>query len=170
MSNEPIDLTDIRAFRTQLRVMEREIFGKISDDSCCCGVTMSQCHTLMELCRLENPSLKDLAPVLGLDKSTLSRTIDGMVEQGFVTRTENPENRRSVVIRLTDKGKRVAGSINAYWDEFILSLFSLIPKEKRAQVIESMALIGEALTKAKAVCSCGEPQTCCEDTDARGKV
>ncbi len=170
MNNESIHLTDIRAFRTQLRVVEREIFGRISEDSCCCGVTMAQCHALMELCRLENPSLKDIAPVLRLDKSTLSRTIDGMVDQGLVTRAENPENRRSVVIRLTDKGKRVADSINAYWDEFILSLFSVIPKEKRMQVLESMALIGDALIKRKTACSYGEPPPCCEDSGARGNV
>ncbi|HBG22772.1 MAG TPA: MarR family transcriptional regulator, partial [Peptococcaceae bacterium] len=61
-------------------------------------MTYSQCHTLVEIGRKRCLSINELADLLGLDKSTMSRTVNTMVEQGLVTREPDPADRRYVNI------------------------------------------------------------------------
>jgi len=52
-------------------------------------------------------SQKDLADVLRVDQARLVALLDEMEEAGFVTRTQDPTDRRRNVVVLTDEGERV---------------------------------------------------------------
>lgn len=79
----------------------------MKSDVSCCGVTVAQCHALLEVEKNGEISLVDLAYALGLDNSTLSRTIDSIVQERLVERRANPHDRRHISIALTDKGKEI---------------------------------------------------------------
>ncbi|HEY3416310.1 MAG TPA: hypothetical protein VGM23_05440, partial [Armatimonadota bacterium] len=53
-------------FRRQLRALERELVRQLEADTSCCGVTLAQCHALLELATAEL-SLSGLAAALDLD-------------------------------------------------------------------------------------------------------
>ena len=61
----------------------------------CCGITISQCHAIVEIGWAKQISLNELADLLGLDKSTMSRTINNIVENNLVIRETHTEDRRS---------------------------------------------------------------------------
>ncbi len=46
-----------------------------------------------------------LGPKMGMEATSLSRTLKSMEEKGLITRHPNPEDGRSVLIHLTDFGK-----------------------------------------------------------------
>lgn len=46
-----------------------------------------------------------LGPKMGMEATSLSRTLKTMQEKGLITRKPNPEDGRSVLIHLTDFGK-----------------------------------------------------------------
>jgi DNA-binding MarR family transcriptional regulator len=48
--------------------------------------------------------MSDLAAFLGLDKSTLSGLIDRAERRGLLTRAVSPEDKRAVVVSITDAG------------------------------------------------------------------
>ncbi len=52
-------------------------------------------------------SQQDIGDFLEIDKATMVRVIDGFVEKEYLSRTINPEDRRSYLIQLTEKGKSV---------------------------------------------------------------
>jgi DNA-binding MarR family transcriptional regulator len=54
-----------------------------------------------------NPGIRaaDLAALFGLDKSTLSRQVNVLVEHGLVERTGERPGKRGVVLELTDTGE-----------------------------------------------------------------
>ena len=59
---------------------------------------------------LEHGSLKvkDIANLLpGIDPSKLSRLIDGLEKQSYITRTINPDDRRSFLIAPTEQGQEL---------------------------------------------------------------
>jgi DNA-binding MarR family transcriptional regulator len=98
--------TDVlRSFRAKLRILEREIGRCLEDQTDCCGVTVAQCHVLLELDGLGSVNLKAIADRLELDKSTLSRAVDSLVQLGLAARKEDPENRRQQIISLTKSGE-----------------------------------------------------------------
>lgn len=78
-------------------------------EAMCFGVTLPQCHSIMEIGLAGQASVKDLTKLLGLDKSTLSRTIDGLVEAGFVERAPDKNDRRFIVLTLSKKGATIFG-------------------------------------------------------------
>ena len=135
----------IEFFRGVLRILEREIGFQTDAESMCCGVTLGQCHVMMELSLRKEASIKELSETLGIDKSALSRTVDKMVESGLLTRTEGKTDRRYVALSLTGKGQQGADTINTICNEYYGLLFERIPAQKHQSVIESLTLLADAM-------------------------
>lgn len=131
--------------RELIRILVRDLGVLEKSDASCCGVSLTQCHAIVEIGRKEKISLVDLASLLGLDKSTLSRTINNLVESDLVIRDLDMENRRYVIIQLTEEGSSVFRNIEESMDKYYKSIFESIPENKRSQVIESLQLLKEAV-------------------------
>ena len=149
----------LRDFRAVLRVLEREVGSALQGQGECCGVTSAQCHVLLELEGAGCVNLTGLSARLELDKSTLSRTVDGLVQAGLVDRSADPENRRQQVICLSAVGKERVAGINGLCDAAYATVFNHIPVEKYDQVIESVGLLARALVRARKE----EPQDGCSN-------
>ncbi len=120
-------------------------------DASCCGVTISQCHAIVEIGRAQNMSLIELADLLSLDKSTMSRTINNLVGIDLVARDIDSENRRYISIKLTDKGTEVFKNIEESMQEYYSSIFSTIPENKREQVLESLQILVKSVNDNKCI-------------------
>lgn len=70
------------------------------------GITEQRFLVMWELKLQPNCSLKDLASMLVVSPSSLSIMVNALVKQGSVQRVEDAEDRRRVVLRLTDQGER----------------------------------------------------------------
>ncbi|HUB36097.1 MAG TPA: MarR family transcriptional regulator [Solirubrobacteraceae bacterium] len=68
------------------------------------------------LCALEmdgqERSVKALAESMGVSLPAMSRAVDGLFDRGFVTRDEDPADRRMKRVRLTDAGLTVPRAHN----------------------------------------------------------
>jgi len=115
----------------------------------CCGTTLGQCNAIMEIGRAEEISLNELADLLKLDNSTMSRNINNMVEQQLVIRELDPMDRRYVKIKLTEEGWSIYRTIEWNMDMYYMSLLRDIPEEKHDQIMESLALLLEAMQNNK---------------------
>ncbi len=136
---------EVREFRANLRVLEREVEMSMTSEAGCCGVTFAQCHLLLEVERRGRTSVTELASALELDKSTLSRTVDAAVRAGLIDRSVDPQNRRQQVISLTARGSETAQSINRRCDASYTRLFDFIPGDKRPLVVEAAAVLAQAM-------------------------
>lgn len=139
----------INEFRQTLRKLERELDTQLREELTCCGVSLVQCHTVLELERQGKTNLKELSSSLDLDKSTVSRTIDQLVNEGLVNRETDKNNRRFVLLSLNEKGKDACKNINKFCNDYYLEIFKQIPEEKHEQVIESFSLFAESLARVK---------------------
>lgn len=135
--------------RELIRIVVRHLGILEKNDATCCGVSLAQCHAIVEIGRNEIVSLGDLANTLGLDKSTMSRTTNNLVDSELVNRDLDQENRRYVNIQLTEKGQTVFKTIEESMSEYYEGIFNAIPEEKRAQVLESLMILKEAVDKNK---------------------
>lgn len=140
---------DLKGFRKRIRVLERKIGEQLDDDLTCCGVSTAQCHALLSIADRRETNISELAVELNLDRSTLSRTIDGLVNIGLVLRKENLSNRRYNQLSLTEQGEKTTARINRQCDDFYSRLFNYIPEKKQMQVMETMSLLVEAFLKVE---------------------
>ncbi len=146
--------------RSLLSRLERRL-GLIDDSAkSCCGVTLAQCHALLEIGRSRDISVTELADFLGTHKSNVSKTVESLVDQGLVLR-ENHDLRRSVrCLRLTGKGQALFDSIEDNMNRFHAKLEEAIPADRREQVLESLHLLNLAFVEVQmaeyeASCDCG---------------
>lgn len=135
--------------RELIRVLVRNLGILEKSDASCCEITIAQCHAIVEIGRAKKIVLIDLADLLGLDKSTMSRTINNLVEAELVIRDLNPENRRYVTIQLTESGMEAFKNIEETMKQYYKSIFSSIPENKRSQVLESLQLLTNAVKNNK---------------------
>lgn len=128
-----------------MRRLETEIGMNLADETDCCGVTLAQCHLLLETAIQGSASLGELADNLSADKGALSRTVDGLVREGLLSREENPANRRKITVSLTPSGEAKTAKINELCNASYERVFARIPAEKHGQIIESVALLASAM-------------------------
>ena len=102
------------------------------------GLSMSQIGLLF---RAIPPSggVFDLAQEIGVSGATASQMIDRLVQQGLLTRTESPRDRRVKQIALTSEGQKILRSFVVATRRWIEELTAdLTPEEKElvAQAFE----------------------------------
>lgn len=141
-------MENVIRLRELLRLLTRRLGLLDKSELPCCGITYSQCHTLVEIGGKKCVSINELADLLGLDKSTMSRTVNTMVEQGLLTREPDPEDRRCVHIQLTEAGSKILSNIESRMTDYYLNIFKAIPQDKREQVLESLELLVQTINKS----------------------
>ena len=137
----------IEQFREILREFDREI-NLQNNASCCKGISVAQCHTLLEIEKNSEISVTDLARNLFLDKSTVSRTVDNLVNNRMVDRVTPRENRRLARLKLTDSGQEACTGINESNDSYvrrILHNFSVKEREEFLRLFKKLTSNMQAL-------------------------
>ncbi len=133
-----MDIEHIRTLRDIVRKFDRELFFQ-NVASCCNGISPAQCHALLEIERLGKTTVGELAQNLALDKSTVSRTIDGLVNISLIDRVIPKENRRMSVVSLTEAGQKVCKTINYTNDGYFESVLCQFSDDEISEIIRLFA-------------------------------
>jgi DNA-binding MarR family transcriptional regulator len=146
---------DVKKFRKQIRKLDRELSIRNNDNSCS-GVSVAQCHALLEIEQKESLSVNELSEILKLDKSTVSRTIEGLVNIGLVTRTIPAENRRTALLQLTDSGKRTCLNINTINDNYFTEVLSVLDEKEADNLMLMLEIVVNQMETIRI-----SPKKCC---------
>ncbi|WP_052955257.1 MarR family winged helix-turn-helix transcriptional regulator [Mycobacterium nebraskense] len=138
----------MNSFTTELISIFRT-FGIAERETICCGtVTVPQCVVLQEL--LEAPNdISGLAERVGASSSAMTRLADGLERQGWVRRVRVPEDRRKVIVELTDEGRAEATRLRGLTEKLVDLILTRIPQDKHAQVAETVRLVSQAMTEVR---------------------
>lgn len=137
-------MDSIQQFREYTRQLECHLGYMNQADCCCCGVSQTQCFLIVEIGRKPRISVKELAEILCMDKSAVSRSVEELVQKGFVERNPSKEDRRYVELSLLQKGQERFEKIEHDMYFKFKEVWERIPEEKREQVLESLRLYNEA--------------------------
>jgi DNA-binding MarR family transcriptional regulator len=102
-------------------------------------LSMTQMKTLSMLddC-LEEVSVKELSERLALSLPATSRTVDGLLRRGLLSRHEDAEDRRVKRVRLTDDGRSVVQRIVTARLQGLESYASTLSEDQRAQLMAAL--------------------------------
>lgn len=109
-SESAID-ADARMLSERLGELIRVVQFRDRDRACCYGISVSQCYALKAVSDAGGLTVNELAGELFLDKSTASRVANGLVDQGLLARTRDPEDKRIVRLVATESGTRMHARI-----------------------------------------------------------
>ena len=101
---------------------------------------------LLGVLRDRTPAMNELARLLGLDKSSISGLVDRAERRGLVARIPSAEDRRAVLVGLTDEGRSLMSQAAASFGADLTAMLDLLPPSDRdaLSAIVSRLLVAHA--------------------------
>ena len=113
------------------------------------GSTMATGFALLSIDPENGTPSTSLGPKMGMEATSLSRTLKTMEEKGLITRKKNPQDGRSVLICLTDFGKEMRDYSKKVVLTFDNAVQREIPEEDLQKFIEVAHRIMELIASKK---------------------
>ncbi|UCZ53760.1 winged helix DNA-binding protein [Bacillus shivajii] len=116
-----------------------------------CGqpISISEAHTIMEIQLKEEVTQSDLTQILNLEKSTVSRLVQQLEKKDWLKRETSPKDQRMKILRLTEKGQKIAQRLETSRIEKFNSILANIPENRHKEVIVALELLIEAIPPRK---------------------
>jgi DNA-binding MarR family transcriptional regulator len=108
------------------------------------AVTLTQFRTLVVLSNFGEINLNQLAKLLDVTPSTAMRMIDRLLTAALVTRRDNPENRREVVLGLTDAGEQLVRQVTTKRRREITRIVTAMPEAQRSDLVAALRAFAHA--------------------------
>ncbi len=139
----------IQQFRELTRELECHLDNINQTDCCQCSVSKAECFLVVEIGRKPGICIKELAGLLKIDKSGVSRSVEELVKKGFVTREPSKTDRRCVVLKLSESGNARFEKIEKDMHTEFKKVFSMIDKSDQEKVLDALRIYNEACRKAE---------------------
>jgi len=86
---------------------------------------------LLGVLRDRQPTMNELARLLGLDKSSVTGLVDRAERRGLVARIPSTTDRRAILVSLTDDGRSLVSQAAARFGADVSALLSHLPPRER---------------------------------------
>jgi DNA-binding MarR family transcriptional regulator len=110
------------------------------------GLTQPEYRTLRALRRRGPRRMKDLADWQLLSSQTMSQTVDRLVVAGLTTRTEDPEDRRHLLIEATAAGLESLAAYEAAFVEYLEGALDEVGESELADIAQSLSRLNGAIS------------------------
>ena len=108
-------------------------------------MSLSEIMALGELADVESMSQQELGQLLGLEKSTVSRLVVGLLRRGWVVRQRDLSNRRFYQLQLTPEGREVADRIGQDLRSHHEQLLGALTPDEREALTVGLTALARAL-------------------------
>ena len=114
------------------------------------AVRMGQTHLLHVLAR-RPCSLRELAARHHVTPSTMSRSVDVLVQRGWIARQPDPHDRRQVILSLTETGRGVLVVLGESMRESLAQLVGQLDPAERSRLYDGLQALSAVLTRIEEV-------------------
>jgi DNA-binding MarR family transcriptional regulator len=102
------------------------------------GISMTHLHILWVLEHHGELPMSRLADLLDVSLSNATGLVDRMAERGLVERVRVPDDRRVVIVRVSDAGVRIRDEIEALKQDRMRSILSRLTSDQQARVLVAL--------------------------------
>ena len=113
------------------------------------GITGPQLSTLRVVHRLQPVSTGALARAAVIGYATLTGILDRLEEHGYVTRTRDPSDRRTVILNMTKEGERLLASAPSLLQTRLRDELARMPAAEQTAVLNSLLRIATLMEAEK---------------------
>lgn len=113
------------------------------------GLTTVEARTLVTMKLHHCRTTADLAEELFVAKSRVTRIMDRMVKRGFVTRSEDMDDRRRCLVHLTPKGTETTERLHSFIMSLHGEVLKSLPKNSRTETLTTLATLKDAMNSVR---------------------
>lgn len=103
------------------------------------SVSASEGRALLHLLAAHGIAQGELASLLGLEKSTVSRLAAGLEQKGWIKRGRDTVNQRYVRLYLTPAGTEIAARLLRAWESKQARIIAALTDDERAGLVTGLA-------------------------------
>ena len=138
----------IQPIRQAARQLVREL-NLLDVQHCIDGFSFSECHLITELELMGQAAASELGERLVLEKSTMSRLVNGLLERRYIRSDQDPADGRRRLLSLTKTGQTGAGRINRYSNQQVASALDFVVDDEGEAIIGGLSRYAKALRYAR---------------------
>ncbi|SMC08216.1 DNA-binding transcriptional regulator, MarR family [Sulfobacillus thermosulfidooxidans DSM 9293] len=124
--------------------------------ACCTPASEIQCLILTELDGEDGLSIRELADRLGSDPPWISRVVEELRQRGWISRSQDPRDRRFVRIELTSEGRVEAKRLQEVLNAQAESLLESLSPYDRNQLIATLEWLANRLDQELVIPHCSQ--------------
>lgn len=134
------ELMDLSVF------MKKMIIRPIETNSVV-NISGLQMHTLCILNKFDSINMTNLSKELMITKQQTTGIVTNLVTKGYINRTTNVNNRKEVLLNITNEGKDIINIIKKHMSAKLYSYFDVLELEDKLNIINSSKIIKETILK-----------------------
>jgi DNA-binding MarR family transcriptional regulator len=141
-------MDSIEDIASRLRQVVRLVYRRVQTETGEGSPTRSEAAALSWLDERGPMSLRALADLEQVRQQSMSQSVDALQERGWATRSPDPNDRRQVIITLTDAGRvalETGRSVRQAW--IVDAMQRLLDDDERAMLARSLDLL-ERISRA----------------------
>jgi DNA-binding MarR family transcriptional regulator len=108
-------------------------------------LSFTQMKALYALSEQEGMSVKDISAHLGMSVAAMSRSVEGLVQRGYVARTESDTDRRTRRIALLPQGREVLDRLLAARTAALATFAQELTEAERTALYAALLPIAERI-------------------------
>jgi DNA-binding MarR family transcriptional regulator len=112
------------------------------------GVSMTHLHLLWMLDRHGDLTMSRLAELLDVSMSNATGLIDRMAERGLVERDRVADDRRVVIVRISERGREVLHEVDLIREDVIGSILGRLDDAQLERVADALEVVRDAAVAA----------------------
>ncbi|MFC5284665.1 MarR family winged helix-turn-helix transcriptional regulator [Pedobacter alpinus] len=113
------------------------------------GITQSVGYLLINIDEIEGTTVSEVAALLGLKSTSLSRMLNNLQKDGLIYRESHKTDKRSVKLYLTELGKEKRHLARVVVRKFNDYLNANMGEDEKEQLVNSLNLINDLTTDYK---------------------
>ncbi len=129
----------------------RAVRKKFEERSAAFGLSSAQWRMMLHVCKMGCATQSRFADLLEIEPISVSRLIDRMEEQGWVTRDNDPSDRRVKLIKPTAKALEAFNHIKSIADEVYAEALAGLTEDQCRELMAGLSAIVVNLSKADVV-------------------
>jgi MarR family transcriptional regulator, organic hydroperoxide resistance regulator len=130
-----------------LRATWQAVSRMYNEEAAKYGATMSTGFALLSIDREKGTPSTALGPKMGMEATSLTRTLKSMEEKGLIIRKKNPTDGRGVLLYLTEFGKEKRELSKTTVLKFNEVIKEHVTEEKLQHFMEVSEIINELITE-----------------------
>ena len=133
----------VRTLEQELRYTWLSISKMYNEEASKYGGSMAVGFALLSLNPKENTPSTSLGPKMGMESTSLSRTLRFMEDEKLIQRIPNPEDGRGVLIKLTERGMEIRN----YARELVMKFNKTITNEVGEDSLQNFYKVVDRINK-----------------------
>jgi len=131
-TNEVLNVLLVDLFHNILEIEEKSLRDSGSD------LSITEIHTIDAVGDSDPKTMTEISRILKITMGTLTTGVDKLIKKGYLVRKRTEEDKRIVLVELTEKGMKAKKMHDAFHQEMIDSVISHLDPTEEELLVQSL--------------------------------